>query len=126
MKGLLLLLPFVAFLFLAGCANPDQPESEREEFQQQMESQLDGFDQRITEARNRAEELTGDARVNMEQAIDGLEEQRADLAARLEEMKAASDEEWAAFRTELEQASEDLQQAFNDLQGAMEDAVSPN
>jgi uncharacterized membrane protein YtjA (UPF0391 family) len=31
-------------------------------------------------------------------------------------MKAASDEEWEAFRTELEQASEDVQQAFGDFQ----------
>jgi hypothetical protein len=55
-----------------------------------------------------------------------VEEQRADLAARLEETKATSDEEWEVFKTELEQASEDLQQAFSDLQGAMEDAVPQN
>ena len=51
------------------------------------------------------------------------EEQRADLAARLEEMKAASDEEWEAFKPEPEQASEDLRQALGDLQGTLEGAV---
>ena len=125
-KKLLLLVPLLTLLFLLGCANPDQPETEREQFQQEMESRLDEFDQRIAEARNQAEGLSGDARANLELTIDELEQQRAALAARLEEMKAASDEEWAAFRTELEQASEDLQQAFGDFQAAMDDAVPQN
>jgi septal ring factor EnvC (AmiA/AmiB activator) len=112
MKQLLLIMPLVALLFLVGCTAQDQPSSEREEFQRQMESQLDEFDQRIEEARNRAEELPADSRAQLEQTIDRLEERRADLAAGLEEMKAASDEEWEAFKTELEQASQDLQQAF--------------
>ena len=62
MKQLLLLMSLVALLFLVGCTAQDQPASEREEFQRQMESQLDEFDQRIEEARNRAEELPADSR----------------------------------------------------------------
>jgi hypothetical protein len=38
-------------------------------------------------------------------------------------MKAASDEEWEAFKPEPEQASEDLRQALGDLQGTLEGAV---
>ena len=41
-------------------------------------------------------------------------------------MKAASDEEWEAFKTELEPASENLQQAFSDLESALENAVPQN
>jgi TPP-dependent trihydroxycyclohexane-1,2-dione (THcHDO) dehydratase len=126
MKKLLLLLPFIALLLLIGCSNQDQTAPQREEFQRQMESQLSEFDQRIAEGRNQAEELTGDARANMEQTIDGLEKQRADLAAKLEEMKAVGDDEWEASKTEVEQASEDLQQALSDLQGKIEDATSQN
>jgi DNA repair exonuclease SbcCD ATPase subunit len=123
MKKLLLLITLVAFLFLVGCTAQNQPAVEREEFQRQMESQLAEFDQRIEKARNRATELSGDSRAQLDQTIAGLEEQRADLATRLEEMKAASNEEWEAFKPELEQASEDLQQAFSDLQGTLEGAV---
>jgi outer membrane biogenesis lipoprotein LolB len=126
MKKLLLLLPFIALLLLIGCSNQDQTAPQREEFQQQMESQLGEFDQRIAEGRNQAEGLTGDARANMEQTIDGLEKQRADLAAKLEEMKAVGDDEWEASKTEVEQVSEDLQQALSDLQGKIEDATSQN
>jgi hypothetical protein len=129
MKKLLLLIPIVALLFLVGCTAQDQPALNREEFQRQMESQLDEFDQRIErveEERNRATELSGDARARLDQAIEGLEEQRADLATRLEGMKAVSDEEWETFKPELERASKDLQQAFSDLQGTLEDAVPQN
>ena len=129
MKQLLLLMPLVALLFLVGCTDQDQPASEREEFQRQMESQLDEFDQRIErveEERNRATELSGDARARLDQAIEGLKEQRADLATRLEGMKAVSDEEWEAFKAELEQGSEDLQQALSDLQSALEGADPQN
>ena len=74
----------------------------------------------------KAETLSGDPRVRADQTIDSLEQQRADLAARLEEMKAASDEEWEAFKTELEPASENLQQAFSDLESVLENAVPQN
>ena len=126
MKKLLLFIPLVALLFLVGCTNQNQPAAGREEFQQQMQTQLDEFDQRIEEARNQAKTLSGDPRARADQTIDSLEQQRADLAAKLEEMKAASDEEWEAFKTELEPASENLQQAFSDLQSALENAAPQN
>ncbi len=126
MKKLLLFIPLVALLFLVGCTDQNQSAAGREEFQQQMQTQLDEFDQRIEEARNQAETLSGDPRVRADQTIDSLEQQRADLAARLEEMKAASDEEWEAFKTELEPASENLQQAFSNLESALENAVPQN
>jgi chromosome segregation ATPase len=126
LKKLLLFIPLVALLFLVGCTDQNQPAAGREEFQQQMQTQLDEFDQRIEEARNQAKTLSGDPRVRADQTIDSLEQQRADLAARLEEMKAASDEEWEAFKAELEPASENLQQAFSDLQSALENAVPQN
>jgi chromosome segregation ATPase len=126
LKKLLLFIPLVALLFLVGCTDQNQPAAGREEFQQQMQTQLDEFDQRIEEARNQAETLSGAPRVRADQTIDRLEQQRADLAARLEEMKAASDEEWEAFKTELEPTSENLQQAFSDLESALENAVPQN
>jgi outer membrane murein-binding lipoprotein Lpp len=119
MNKLLLIIPLLTLLFLLGCANPEQPETDREQFQQEMGSRLDEFDQRIAEAHQEAEGLSGDAWANLNSTINELEQQRAALAARLEEMKAASDEEWQAFQTELEQASQDLQQAFGDLKDAV-------
>ena len=52
MKQLLLLMPLVALLFLVGYSDQNQSAAGREEFQQQMQTQLDEFDQRIEEARN--------------------------------------------------------------------------
>ncbi len=61
-------------------------------------------------------ELSGDARAKVDELTPELEERRTALASKLEDMKAASDDEWESFKTDLQEASKDLEQAFGNLQ----------
>jgi len=63
-------------------------------------------------------ELSGDARAKVDELTPELEERRTALASKLEDMKAAIDDEWEweSFKTDLQEASKDLEQAFGNLQ----------
>lgn len=63
-------------------------------------------------------ELSGDTRAKVDELTPELEERRTALASKLEDMKAASDDEWEweSFKTDLQEASKDLEQAFGNLQ----------
>ena len=64
------------------------------------------------------QELSGDTRAKVDELTPELEERRTALASKLEDMKAASDDEWEweSFKTDLQEASKDLEQAFGNLQ----------
>jgi malate synthase len=64
------------------------------------------------------QELPGDTVAKVDELTPELEERRAALASKLEDMKAASDDEWEweSFKTDLQEASKDLEQAFGNLQ----------
>jgi predicted nucleic acid-binding Zn-ribbon protein len=123
MKALWLLLPVLLILW-SGCSAPDNSKSEREKYQQQFESQLAAFDQKLQDARDRSGELSGDAKGKVEDSIADLEQRKESLATKLEEMKAAGGDEWEAYYTSIQEASEDLEQAFGDLQDGLEEAFS--
>ena len=111
-------------LLLIGCDVPDKTVSERQKFQQQTESQLADFDQKIQDAKDRSGEVSGNAKARVEESIADLEERRVTLASKLDDMKAAGDEEWEAFKTDIQETSEELEQAFGDLQEGLEEALS--
>lgn len=62
------------------------------------------------------QELCGDARAKVDELTPELEERKVALASKLEDMKAASDDEWESFKIDLQEASKDLEQAFGNLQ----------
>jgi malate synthase len=62
------------------------------------------------------QELSGDTRAKVDELTPELEERRTALASKLEDMKAASDDEWESFKIDLQEASKDLEQAFGNLQ----------
>ena len=124
LKNLWFLLPVVLLLFVA-CNAQNKTAAEREEFQQQFESQIANLDQQIQDARDRASDLPGDDRANVDESIARLEEQRSTLTSKLETMKAAGDDKWEAYKTDLQEASKDLDQAYGNLQEAFKQAASP-
>jgi septal ring factor EnvC (AmiA/AmiB activator) len=124
MKKWLLLLPMVALLLVLGCFWEPEVNQERQEFQLEIDSQIDRMEQRIAEARDRAEGLPDDATSRLNQSIDDLEAQKLALENKLDEMKSASGDEWESFKADVERASHNVESAFNNLQAAFEEALS--
>ena len=118
MKKLIILLPMGLLFILAACANGDGEDvspAERQEFREQVESQIAEFNEEVEAAKERSEELSGDAKAEIDESIRELEEQRGDLQVQLEEMWEASDEEWEAAREDVEEAMDELGQGLNEM-----------
>ena len=124
LKKLWFLLPVVLVLFVA-CNAQNKTAAGREEFQRQLESQMANLDQQIQDAKDRASDLSGEDRAKVDESIAKLEERRSTLTSKLEAMKAAGDDEWEAYKTDLQEASKDLDQAYGNLQEAFKQAASP-
>jgi septal ring factor EnvC (AmiA/AmiB activator) len=123
LKKLWFLLPVVLLLFVA-CNAQNKTAAGREEFQRQFESQIANLDQQIQDVKDRASDLSGDDRAKVDESIAKLEEQRSTLTSKLEAMKAAGDDQWEAYKTDLQEASKDLDQAYGNLQEAFKQAAS--
>jgi septal ring factor EnvC (AmiA/AmiB activator) len=123
LKKLWFLLPVVLLLFVA-CNAQNKTAAGREEFQRQFEAQIANLDQQIQDVKDRASDLSGDDRAKVDESIAKLEEQRSTLTSKLEAMKAAGDDEWEAYKTDLQEASKDLDQAYGNLQEAFKQAAS--
>jgi len=123
LKNLWFLFPVVLLLFVA-CNAQNKTAAGREEFQRQFESQIANLDQQIQDVKDRASDLSGDDRAKVDESIAKLEEQRSTLTSNLEAMKAAGDDEWEAYKTDLQEASKDLDQAYGNLQEAFKQAAS--
>ena len=123
MKKLWFIWPLALLLFF-GCNATNNTATERAQFQQQTEARIADFDQQIHDARSRAAEMSGDSRAKADEAITDLEQRRDALSGKLDAMKAAGDDDWQAFKSDVQAASEDLGQAIGKMQGAFSDATS--
>lgn len=115
MTRLLMLLVALPLLFLAGCANDSNATAERREFERRMEERIGHFQQRILEARERAEGLSGEAREQMDESIKDLEERLGDLEDQLDQMRESADGQWEAVRDKAEEAASELERSFNEF-----------
>lgn len=124
MKKVFALTVVLLVVFSFGCSREIEPPETREQLQQRTDSQIAEFNQRIEEARVRVDGLSGDSREEMNQSINSLEEQRDDLAAKLQAVREASDDEWRAIMNDVEEASNELEKDFDDFQRAFEEVFS--
>lgn len=113
MNKLLICLPFLILVILAGCG--DGQNAERQQFREDMEEELSQLNEQIEDARQRLEGLSGESRQELEQTINELEARTEGLRQQLEETRGLSDEQWEAAQNEMEEAVNELEQAFNEL-----------
>lgn len=90
----------------------DYGELQREAFEKAMEEKLDRLEQEIAELRGQADEAGGDARAELVNAADELEEARQRASDRLRDMQEAGGQEWSAFKAELEATVGDLERRY--------------
>lgn len=126
MRSSIFVLLVLSLLMGAGCAGDSGLGQDRQEFQRDIQSRIEGMEDQLADARSRAEELPDDARPEIEGQIDDLESQKVALQEKLDAIKSASADQWEDVKAEIEQASQTLESAFGQLQSALEEAYSMN
>jgi hypothetical protein len=132
---------FVSSLFLAACDNQDQtkqPESKvtaqdvkekskealnmpvahteqrKEAYQQQIESELKSYDQKLNKLKDEAMRLKDDdAKDEYNQQIDVLEQKTKLASEKFNALKSASDETWDEVKSEMDKAVDELRDTYD-------------
>ncbi len=84
-----------------------------EEVRADMRDRLEAADERIESLEARATELTGDARSELEETLDGLRRQREQVADRLDALGDASGDAWRDVAAGAERAWSELDAAVS-------------
>ncbi len=88
--------------------------SEIDAFRNSMEANVEAVNERIDTLAARAESLTGDARAQIDEAIESLRDQRDAFMRRINEASADSADAWADLKSGLQDAWKELEQASKD------------
>ena len=77
---------------------------------------LNQFDQQINELKQRAQTLTGQAKIEGEKQIAELQAKAKTAEAKVKELQSTSGEAWTEMKHGLDQAMEDLKTSYNRAQ----------
>jgi hypothetical protein len=129
MKPILSLTLGVVALAFAGCNNnqptgadtPGAAQSvdnhliqDREDFIVSANQKMKDLDSGIRELSAKAESYTGDAKIQADQTLAALREQRAVLGTKYDALKQSTETGWMNARTGFQGACDDLQRAYED------------
>jgi TolA-binding protein len=141
MKRLLLIMVCIGLGMLAGCKGKEEPvKSEKpvsteevkkeakeavetattftrqqmDEYQNQIEARLKGFDQKLEELKVRAEKMEKDAKAEVGQQMNEIRKKRDVAAKKLEELRSASGKAWSDLKAGLDAALEDVEKAYQE------------
>jgi uncharacterized protein with von Willebrand factor type A (vWA) domain len=89
---------------------------QRRELQGGLEKRLEEIRREIAELDARTKKATGQARANLEQALEDLKARQRDAEARLEEMRKAAGDAWEKARAEMERMLDELDRAFKRIE----------
>lgn len=87
----------------------------RNEFESRLENEIDIMDARIEELKAKFKKAGADAKIKYQQQLDEIEEKRADMKMRLQELRNASNDAWKQISTGLEKAANDLKDAVSNV-----------
>lgn len=89
---------------------------ERELYRQKAEAQLAEWQAEIDKLKAKASEADADARLEVRERIDALQEQVEEGRSRLEELAESGEDAWESFKGGVESAWESLKKGFRDAQ----------
>ncbi len=85
----------------------------RNEFIDKMKQRLDDLDENIEEFKKKGDRFEGEARKEYENRLHELREKRRQAKRRLDELRAAGEEQWQKVKDEAEHAWNALGNSFN-------------
>jgi hypothetical protein len=92
----------------------------RQAYQEKIEAQLKEWQTGIEQLKVRAEKAKADTKIEYEKALNQLAAQQAVAQEKLDDLKAASTDNWEALKSEMDQAMGKLQTDFNEYRKAAE------
>ena len=101
----------------------DYPEEEQQQYQEQIQNQLDEFDNQLDELRAQAANTKEEAKVKLNNQIKTLEQKRKAAAQKLENLTSSRDKAWTKFKGGIDQAMTDLQQSYERALAEFENSV---
>lgn len=92
-----------------------QAAASRDAFLTSAEKKLKEVDAEIADLSRKAADFRDDSKVRAEQALSSLREQRANVAGRVEQLKAASADAWQDLKTGFDAAVTEMEKTFEDV-----------
>jgi uncharacterized protein YukE len=93
----------------------DQMKAERDDYVMTMNARLDEFDKKVDGLNERDGAMKGTAKSNFKSAIDGLQDQRKEVAKKLDDLKSVNIESWQTLRGEVDSAMTGLDHSYDQV-----------
>jgi broad specificity phosphatase PhoE len=90
-----------------------QIERDKEDFRRRSEAKLREWDSKLAEMQTRAEQATGQAKVDLERQIDEQKPKLEEARRQLKEIDATAGEKWADFKQRSNKAWDDISSGFD-------------
>lgn len=84
----------------------------RDEFVDKMSTELDNFQPEIDKLKAKIKDASGDAKVELQKALDTLDETSTVAREKLVEMREKAPEKWKDFRDEVDKSVQDAKDAY--------------
>lgn len=88
--------------------------SEKEQYQQKLQAQLDEWKAEIDKLKAKASDASADAKLEMDKQIETLEEKVKEGKAKLSELSEASDDSWEKLKGNISSTWDSIKSAFSD------------
>ena len=94
---------------------------QKQDFLAGAEQKLKDLDAKIDELSNKAANSTQEARAQADQALKNLKDQRATLAQKIDELKAAGKEGWEKAKAGFAAGWADVERAYQDAKAKLQE-----
>ena len=98
----------------------DQMKAERDQYVKDMDARLDEFDKKIDGLNERVSAMSGPAKTTSKQNIDRLQDQRKDVAKKMDDLKSVNTESWPTMRGEVDSAMAGLERSYEQISNMLD------
>lgn len=89
---------------------------QKQEIQADIEGKLKEFDEKIEQLANKAQSLEGEAKEKLNKEVEALKEKQGQVAMKIDELKASTEETWNSAMEEAENALKELGDSYEQAQ----------
>jgi hypothetical protein len=104
----------------AAAPNPQQQKQERDDYVNAMNAKLKEFDDKLDGLDARANAMSGTAKDDFKKSIDGLHNQRDQVAEKLDDLKKVSADSWMSIKSDVDTAMANLDRSYAQVSSSYE------